>query len=234
MDYFSRFPAVAVERNNKPIIITDFLPRVSLSEKFRENTVFMDDYLVKDGETPEIVSYLFYGKPVYHWLVLMVNDITNPREEWPIRDEQVTDLVYLKYDFVLTVPSGAAYLVDDEITSDTGGSFLVTSKTGNTVRLRSQVGKTILTTSSILTNARTSASNLTVSSVTDPEEGVHHYFDTELGYIVDAGYSAFTNPVTNYQHEVDVNDAKRSIKVLGKLYVEAVVQQFTDLINGDG
>jgi len=135
---------------------------------------------------------------------------------------------------VLTVPSGAAYLVDDEITSDTGGSFLVTSKTGNTVRLRSQVGKTILTTSSILTNARTSASNLTVSSVTDPEEDVHHYFDTELGYIVDEGYSAFTNPVTNYQHEVDVNDAKRPIKVLGKLYVEAVVQQFTDLINGDG
>jgi len=234
MDYFSRFPAVLVQSNNKPIIITDFLRRVSLSEKFRENTVFMDQHLVKDGETPEMVSNLFYGKPMYHWLVLLVNDITNPREEWPIPDAQVTDLVYLKYDFKIEVPDSSEYAADDVITSDNDGKFLVTKIVDDVVHMRSQVGKIILTTDNVLNNITQETEDLPISSVTDPEEDVHHYYDTEIGYIVDEGYSASTNPVTNYQHEVDVNDAKRPIKVLSSLYVEAVVQQFTDLINGDG
>lgn len=232
MEYFSRFPSVLIQSNNKPIIITDFLRRVSLSEQFRANTVFMDDYLVKDGETPELVSNLFYGKPVYHWLILMVNDITNPREEWPILDAQVTDLVYLKYDFKIEVPDASEYAVDDVITSDNDGSFLVTKIVDDVVHMRSQVGKIILTTENVLNNSTQGTEDLPITSITDPEEDVHHYYDTELGYIVDEGYSASTTPVTNYQYEVDVNDAKRNIKVLSKLYVEAVAQQFTDLING--
>jgi len=232
MKYFSKFPTTVVTSNGKSTIITDFLRRVAISDKFRVNSVVLEDYFVLDGETPEMVSNKLYGTPANHWVILMVNDITNPREEWPITDSKVTDLVYLKYDFVLTVPSGAAYLVDDEITSDTGGSFIVTSKTGNTVRLRSQVGKTILTTSSILTNARTSASNLTISSVTDPEEDVHHYFDTELGYIVDEGYSASTDPVNNYEYEVEVNDAKRTVKVVNTPFLSTIISEFDTLISG--
>lgn len=232
MKYFSKFPTTIVTSNGKSTIITDFLRRVAISEKFRENSVALEDYFVLDGETPEMVSNKLYGTPANHWVILMVNEITNPREEWPITDSKVTDLVYLKYDFVLTVPSGAAYLVDDVITSNNGGSFIVTSKTGNTVRLRSQVGKTILTTSSILTNARTGASNLTISSVTDPEEGVHHYFDTELGYIVDEGYSASTTAVNNYEYEVEVNDAKRTVKVVSTPFLSTIISEFDTLISG--
>ena len=231
MDYFSRFPQVIIQSNNKPIIITDFLRRVALSEKFRFNTVALDDYLVKDGETPEMISNLFYGKPDYHWVILMANDITNPREEWPILDAKVTDLVYQKYDFVIGVPSGAAYNANDVITSDNDGTFLVSKVVGNNVYLRSQVGKIVLTTSNTLNNTTEETENLVISSVTDPEEGVHHYYDTELGYIVDEDFSNDTIPVSNYTYEVEINDAKRNVKILNLAYVEQVVREFTDLIN---
>ena len=155
MDYFSRFPQIVIQSNNKPIIITDFLRRVSLSDKFRINTVFLDEYLVKDGETPEMVSNIFYGKPEYHWIILMVNDITNPREEWPILDAKVTDLVYLKYDFKITVPDGGEYTANDVITSDNDGKFLVSKVVDDVVHMRSQVGKIQLTTSNTLTNVTT-------------------------------------------------------------------------------
>lgn len=232
MKYFSRFPITVVTTNGKSTIITDFLRRVAISNKFRENTVAMEDYFVLDGETPEMVSNKLYATPANHWLILMVNDITNPREEWPIPDSKVTDLVYQKYDFVLTVPSGAAYSVNNIITSDGDGTFIVTKKNGNTVYLRSQVGKTILTTSSILTNTSTEVGNLTITAVTDPEEDVHHYYDDGIGHIVDAGYSASTNPVTNYEYEVDVNDSKRTIKVVSPVFVPTIISEFDNLISG--
>lgn len=232
MKYFSQFPRIVVTSNGKSTIITDFLRRVAISDKFRENSVALEDYFVLDGETPEMVSNKLYGTPANHWVILLVNDITNPREEWPIQDSKVTDLVYQKYDFVLTVPSGAAYQVDDVITSSNGGTFVVTSKSGNIVNLRSQVGKTLLTTSSTLTNTRTEASNLTITAVTDPEQGVHHYYDDEIGYIVDEGYSASTNPVSNYEHEVAVNDEKRTVKVVSTPFLPTIISEFDTLING--
>jgi len=231
MDYFSRFPQIVIQSNNKPIIITDFLRRVSLSDKFRINTVFLDEYLVKDGETPEMVSNIFYGKPEYHWIILMVNDITNPREEWPILDAKVTDLVYLKYDFKITVPDGSEYAANDVITSDNDGKFLVSKVVDDVVHMRSQVGKILLTTSNTLTNVTTETEDLTITSIIDPEEDVHHYYDTELGYIVDEDYSVNTIPVNNYTYESERNDEKRVIKVLNGSYVETVAREFTDLIN---
>jgi hypothetical protein len=101
------------------------------------------------------------------------------------------------------------------------------------VYLRSQVGKIILTTSSLLNNTTTETENLTIISITDPEEGVHHYYDTELGYIVDENYSVNTVPVTNYTYEVEENDAKRTIKVLDPALIPTIEQEFDSLIRGE-
>ena len=233
MKYFSKFPNMIVTSNSRPVAITDFLRRVSISDKFRENSVVLEDYFIQDGETPEQVSYKLYGTPAYHWVILMVNDITNPREEWPILDSKVTDLVYLKYDFIVEVPDGSEYTVDDIITSDNDGAFIVTKVVDDEVYLRSQVGKIILTTSSLLNNTTTETENLTIISITDPEEGVHHYYDTELGYIVDEDYSVNTVPVTNYTYEVEENDAKRTVKVLDPALIPTIEQEFDSLIRGE-
>ena len=231
MKYFSKFPNMIVTSNSRPVIITDFLRRVSISDKFRENSVVLEDYFTQDGETPEQVSYKLYGTPAYHWVILMVNDITNPREEWPILDAKVTDLVYLKYDFKITVPDGTEYTANDVITSDNDGKFLVSKVVDDVVHMRSQVGKILLTTSNTLTNVTTETEDLTITSIIDPEEDVHHYYDTELGYIVDEDYSVNTIPVNNYTYESERNDEKRIIKVLNGSYVETVAREFTDLIN---
>ncbi len=233
MKYFSKFPNMIVTSNSRPVIITDFLRRVSISDKFRENSVVLEDYFTQDGETPEQVSYKLYGTPAYHWVILMVNDITNPREEWPILDAKVTDLVYLKYDFKITVPDGTEYTANDVITSDNDGKFLVSKVVDDVVHMRSQVGKILLTTSNTLTNVTTETEDLTITSIIDPEEDVHHYYDTALGYIVDEDYSMNTVPVTNYTYEVEENDAKRTIKVLDPALIPTIEQEFDSLIRGE-
>lgn len=230
MSYFSKFPYVATVSGGKPIVITDFLRRVSLSNDFQKNVVLLDDYFIQDGVTPEMVSYELYGEATYHWVILSINGIVDVRSEWPVKDVYVTDIVYQNYDFVVTVPSGAEYEVDDVITSDTDGLFVVTEVDGNTVNLRSQNGKTILTTSSVLENTTSDVAGLTVISIIDPEEGVHHYYDTELNLIVDIGFSGSTVPVTNYEYEVSVNDAKRTIKVLDERLLQYYINEFDRLI----
>jgi len=230
MSYFSKFPRTILSIDNNSYVIEDFLRRVGISEQFKNNTVFLEDYFVRDKETPEFVSQFFYGTPTYHWVILMVNNIVNLNEEWPIPDSKVTDLIYLKYDFEISVPDESEYNVNDVVQSNSGGEFVVSKTETGKVFLRSQVGKTYLTVASILENVTTETDGLTVTSIIDPEEATHHFYDPEIGYIVDEGYSVTTVSVSNYDYEVTANDNKRTVKVLSPNYIGLFTSNFARLI----
>ena len=230
MSYFSKFPKTILSIDNNSYVIEDFLRRVGISEQFKNNTVFLEDYFVRDKETPELVSQFFYGTPTYHWVILMVNNIVNLNEEWPIPDSKVTDLIYLKYDFEISVPDESEYNVNDVVQSNSGGEFVVSKTETGKVFLRSQVGKTYLTVASILENVTTETDGLTVTSIIDPEEATHHFYDPEIGYIVDEGYSVTTVSVSNYDYEVTANDNKRTVKVLSPNYIGLFTSNFARLI----
>lgn len=232
MTFFSKFPVIQLNQDNAPKVIRDFFRRVVLSDRFRNNTVLMEDYIVLDGETPELVSNKFYESPYYHWVVLLVNNIINPREEWPIPENKVIEQVYMNYDMIITVPSGAAYTVDDELQSSTGGKFIVMSKSSNTIYIRSQNGYYPLNTSNTINNLTTEVTGLVISTVTLPENRVHHYYDTSLECIMDydAGNLNLIT-VTNLEHELEQNDAKRAIKVLSPEYLGSLDSEFTRLVN---
>lgn len=55
---------------------------------------------------------------------------------------------------------------------------------------------------------------------------VHHYIAASTGAIVDADYPDYDRiPITNQEHEIAINDSKRSIKVPDPDIVPEVVQQ---------
>lgn len=232
MTYFSKFPNIVITKNEVPYVIKDIVRRVVLTNRFEENSVVLDDYFVLDGETPEMVSNKLYGTPLNHWIVLLANNITDPREEWPIVNSAIIDRVYLSYDFVIGVPSGAAYSTNDELLSSNGGKFVVSSKNGNTIYVRSQIGFINLTTSQTFTNLTTDTSGLVISSVTKPENQVHHYYDTELKCIVDYDAGNINlETVTNLEYENEVNDTKRTIKVLNPKLITAFTKTFNRELN---
>jgi hypothetical protein len=84
--FFEKFPSIFYTLDNGKSIqtVTDILRRIVLSPEIRKNEAFYDQYDIKDGETPEIVSNYFYGDPQMHWVILMANDIIDPRFEWPL------------------------------------------------------------------------------------------------------------------------------------------------------
>lgn len=234
MSYFSKIPNILITQQNKAYALKDLAIRITPSTKYTENNTILDDYFVTDGETPEMISNAIYDSPFYHWVILLTNNIVDPREEWPISNSKIMDRVYLNYDFQITVPSGAAYSVNDILTSSTyNDKFIVTSKSGNVIEVRSQNGFVPLTTSNTFTNETTDVSGLTLTTVVLPPNRIHHYYDTELEVIVDydAGNINLVS-VTNLEHENDINDKKRTIKVLKPELLPSFLKTFNSRLSG--
>ena len=97
--YFSKFPYIVYDSvgNGEFKIVTNLLRRVAIRSKVKVNTLFFDTYDVKEGETPEMVAHKLYGDPELHWIVLLVNNVTERYHQWPKNTNQFLAYVNDKY-----------------------------------------------------------------------------------------------------------------------------------------
>ena len=102
-DYFKQFPDVdyALRVNSagksKNIKIKDYfrLTRVR-DDIFSESTLYTE-YIVKNGERPDQISYNIYGSEKYYWIILQVNDIVDYYNEWPLSQQELEKYIIDKY-----------------------------------------------------------------------------------------------------------------------------------------
>jgi len=97
--YFSKFPYIVYDSvgNGEFKIVTNLLRRVAIRSKIKANTLFFDTYDVKEGETPEMVAHKLYGDPELHWVVLLVNNVTERYHQWPKNTNQFLAYINDKY-----------------------------------------------------------------------------------------------------------------------------------------
>ena len=84
--YFQKFPMMVYDMkgDNKYKLLPNILRRVKLKQGLRSSRFVFDKYNVKENENPEDVAFKYYGDAEYHWVVLMVNNITDRYYEWPM------------------------------------------------------------------------------------------------------------------------------------------------------
>jgi len=80
--------------------VKNLLRRVAIRAKVKTNTLLYDTYDVKEGETPESIADKLYDDPELHWIVLLVNDITDRYHQWPMNFSQFNQFIADKYDDV--------------------------------------------------------------------------------------------------------------------------------------
>jgi hypothetical protein len=99
VSYFRRFPLLGytLDSGQNYSIVTDVLKRIVPNQTTKENYALIEEYDIKDGETPEIVAHKFYGVSDYHWIILLINDILDPRFDWPLSDQQLYSYTEAKY-----------------------------------------------------------------------------------------------------------------------------------------
>ena len=99
INFFSEFPRTSytLDDYQSRQVVVDIFRRVILSKEYFENSLYYEEYEVLHGETPEEVSYRFYGTTDLSWAILMVNNIVDPRFEWPISEESLYKVVEDRY-----------------------------------------------------------------------------------------------------------------------------------------
>ena len=78
-------------------LLPDILRRVKARSAVRTGRFLFDSYDVKNGERPEDIAFKYYGDAEYHWVVLMVNNVTDRYYQWPMRQADFEEFLTDKY-----------------------------------------------------------------------------------------------------------------------------------------
>ena len=99
--YFSNFPQITYSFDSGNtvgvIVVTDILRRVKADDANIKNVLAYDEYDIQDGETPEIIADKLYNDSTLHWIILISNEILDPRFDWPLSTNALANYVTDKY-----------------------------------------------------------------------------------------------------------------------------------------
>ena len=97
--YFGHFPLIPYDSvgDGDFKLVTNLLKRVAVRSKVKTNVLVFDTYDLKSGETPELIADKLYNDPELHWVVLMMNDITDRYHQWPLNENQFLAHINDKY-----------------------------------------------------------------------------------------------------------------------------------------
>ena len=98
--YFNSFPVIVYDSTGNQVFkaVTNLLRRVGLRSNVRAKALLYDTYDVKEGETPEMIASKLYGDPELHWVIIMLNDVTDRYHQWPMSTPQFLEFINDKYD----------------------------------------------------------------------------------------------------------------------------------------
>ena len=99
MAYFENFGKILYDPvgNGNPKVVTDIMSRVRMRANMKKNVVMLDPYDVQENETPEIVADHHHGSPYYHWVVMLLNDISDVNHDWVKSTRQLQKYLLSKY-----------------------------------------------------------------------------------------------------------------------------------------
>ena len=117
------------------------IKRVKLRSNIKNGLFIFDKYDVKYGENPEDVAFKYYDDAELHWVVLLVNNITDRYYQWPLTEPQFQLFLTDKYGagsedavhhYELAQTSGPTSSSDDshmlEVNSDTENATTITNR----------------------------------------------------------------------------------------------------------
>jgi hypothetical protein len=133
--------AYDIKGNKSYKLLPDILRRVKLRSSLSSSRFVFDKYNVKEGEKPEDVAFKYYGDAQYHWVIMIVNNLTDRYYEWPMTQPDFADFLTDKYGagsedaihhYELAQTSGATSSADEshmlEVNSDTDNATSISNR----------------------------------------------------------------------------------------------------------
>lgn len=95
ISYISRLPDVS--SNEEYITVKNLFKRAKLRTDVVNIITAFNYYQVEDNQRPEVVASKLYGDPELDWVILITNNITNVREQWPLSNNDLYNYMLDKY-----------------------------------------------------------------------------------------------------------------------------------------
>ena len=99
MSYFNYFSTILYDPVGKDNakLVTNIMSRVRVRTNMKKQIVMLDPYDVKENETPEIIADRHHGSVYYHWIVMLLNDISDINHDWVKSTRQMQKYLTEKY-----------------------------------------------------------------------------------------------------------------------------------------
>ena len=99
MSYFNNFSTLMYDPkgDGSAKLTTNILKRVRIRANMKKEIIMLDKYDIKENETPEIVADRHHGSPYYHWVVMILNDISDVNHDWVKSTRQLQKYIQIKY-----------------------------------------------------------------------------------------------------------------------------------------
>jgi len=99
MSYFNNFSTMLYDPkgNGSAKLCTNILRRVRVRANMKKEIVMLVPYDVKENETPEIVADKHHGSTYYHWVVMLLNEVSDVNHDWVKSTTQLQKYLQTKY-----------------------------------------------------------------------------------------------------------------------------------------
>ena len=99
MSYFNNFSTLMYDPkgDGSAKLTTNILKRVRIRANMKKEIIMLDKYDIKENETPEIIADRHHGSSYYHWVVMLLNDISDINHDWVKSTRQLQKYIQIKY-----------------------------------------------------------------------------------------------------------------------------------------
>lgn len=217
MLFFDKFPVLAYDIAGKKLsnyqVSTNIFFRIRILREILGNISAYYEYLISDTDTPEILADKVYGNPEAHWIILMANDIIDPQYDWPLNYKNFNNYIINKYGSIANAKTQIHHY-EKVITREEQLTGIVTES-----RFTVNFDKLTDNTPSVPYDYY---ENL-------PETQEVNTYNLENGRTVTEIIRR--EAITYYDYESQLNDNKRSIKIIKPEYYGQILKEFEDLTN---
>ena len=103
-NYFSYLPDVFVRTksyrtgtNDPYVLAKNLFRRIKIRDDLSDVILGFEKYTIKNNQRPDQVADEVYGNVNYDWVVLLVNNIINIYDDWPMTEQELYNYMVRKY-----------------------------------------------------------------------------------------------------------------------------------------
>lgn len=246
--YFSEFPQIfysfpTSDGKTYSQILTDITLNVRFKTPALEKIALWDEYNIKDGETPEIISEKFYNNPEYHWTIMLANQRYDIYRDFPLNSNELYNYVVSKYtesgvyeihhyeiDNIQRSPYMSIFIPYQlNLNSFNPYDVLIQKTESGMVKGIGTIFIREINNLTIVATQGTFKENMGCELYGTRNNSYGKILDFVIppnGVIISDEYT----PISNYDYEERINENKRKIKIISPKIIEKVVEEFKSIM----